>query len=240
MDTLSGLHGRYHRSTAFARRLVFTIPSMEIVYRALFVRDMSTLGISDIFYPVGAAANHSLLYLIVRCFCELNIQNAIDIGAGQSSILISRLCQHLAKPTRIVTVEHDEQWAEYIRPQICHAIYVSKLIPKTARHRKIKHYGGDYFDRDVNYDFILIDGPPAASYDTAMNQLGALEIVENNLADPFVIVIDDAERYGERILIDTIRRYLKKSVMDFGEGTVVAAKRQHIFCSGLFSKAAYF
>src|SRR5690348_10090169 len=84
-----------------------TKPAMEVVYRELFLRDLSRLGLEDLYYPVGSAANHSLLYLIARSFIELPIRNALEMGAGQSSILLSQLNERLKKEATITTVEHD-------------------------------------------------------------------------------------------------------------------------------------
>jgi hypothetical protein len=217
-----------------------TIPAMEIVYRELFLRDLGRLRIDDVFYPVGSAANHSLLYLVTRCFVELEIQNAIELGAGQTSILLSRLNGSRNNRTSIRTVEHDVAWAEVVRPQIRHDLVVSPLAERRVDAYSIKHYASDYFERSIKYDFLLVDGPPANTKENSMNRLGAIELVRTNLGTNFVLIVDDAERPGEGMLIDAIRRELAKLGTIVQEGAVTAMKRQHIFAAGSYSRAAYF
>ncbi len=213
---------------------------MEVVYRDLFVRDIAKLELDDSYYPVGSAANHSLLYFITRCFLELPIRNAIEFGAGQSSILMSQLNDRLKKEATITTVEHDLQWADFVRAKVNHNVVTADLVPKTIDGHKIHHYGGKYFDSSVLYDFVLVDGPPAYKKGTIFNRLGAIEVIENNLADSFVIVVDDMEREGEQELSNLIHRKLKERGCNFGEVSIRGAKPQHAFAAGSFFSAAYF
>ena len=217
-----------------------TKPAMEMVYRDLFVRDITRLGLNDLYYPVGGAANHSLLYLITRCFVELPIRNAIEMGAGQSSILLSQLNDGLNKKANITTIEHDARWADDIQTKVHHRVNTADLVSKTVSGHKIRHYGGRYFDSSILYDFVLIDGPPARTRETGFDRLGAIELIETNLADNFVVIIDDAERRGENELVNLIRRRLEESRRDFSEAAIMAAKQQHIFVAGSFFSAAYF
>jgi predicted O-methyltransferase YrrM len=217
-----------------------TSPSMETVYRDLFVRDITKLDLDDSYYPVGSAANHSLLYFITRCFLELPIRNAIEFGAGQSTLLMSQLNDRLKKEATITTVEHDLQWANLVKAKVSHNVITADLVPKTIDGHKISHYGGRYFDPSVLYDFVLIDGPPAYKKEAAFNRLGALEVIENNLADSFVIVLDDMQREGEQELSNLICRKLKSRGCDFGQVSIRGARPQHAFAAGSFFTAAYF
>jgi hypothetical protein len=214
---------------------------MEIVYRELFLRDLSRLGLEDRYYPVGSAANHSLLYLITRCFMELPVSRVLEMGAGQSSILMSQLKDRLKKETAITTVEHDPQWAVRVESQVSHRVEIAALVPKTIEGYSISHYGGQYFDPSALYDFVLVDGPPAHGHkDMALNRIGAVELLEKNLAGSFVIIVDDAERRGEDVLVDLIRRKLRSKDRDFRETAIMAAKRQHVFAAGDCSGAVFF
>ena len=213
---------------------------MESVYRDLFIRDITRLELNDVYYPVGGAANHSLLYLITRCFLELPILNAIEMGAGQSSVLLGQLNERLKKNANITTIEHDARWAESIQTKVNHKVITAALVSKSVSGHVIDHYGGTYFDSSVLYDFVLVDGPPARDRRTVFNRLGAIELIENSLADSSVVIIDDAERPGEAALVKLIRQQLRKSGRSFTEAAIMAAKQQHIFVMGTFSTAAYF
>lgn len=218
-----------------------TRPALEIVYRDLFLRDLKKLGLEDIYYPVNSAANHSLLYLITRCFLEFPIVNGIELGAGQSSILISQLSARLNRTSNIRTVEHDQEWATKIQAQVRHPVHVAQLVPKRIDGHQIKHYDGGYFDPAVRYDFVLIDGPPAYPHNDAIvfSRIGAIELIDH-LADGFVLIVDDAGRRGETLLVKMIREKLKHQRRSFKETPIIAAKQQHVFAAGEYSAAAYF
>lgn len=240
MGLVQKVHNRLDILSSLMWQAHTTRPSMEVVYRDLFVRDITKLGLDDSFYPVGSAANYSLLYFVTRCFLELPIHNAIEFGAGQSSILMSQLNDRLKKEATITTVEHDAQWANIVKTKVNHTVITADLVPKTIDGHKISHYGGRYFDSSVRYDFVLVDGPPAYEKETTFNRLGAVEVIENNLADSFVIVVDDMQREGEQELSNLIRRILKGRGRDFGEVNVRGTRPQHAFAGGSFFSAAYF
>ncbi len=215
-------------------------PAMEIVYRELFLRDLRRLGIEDGFYPIGSAANHGLLYAITRAFAQFPIRSVLELGCGQSTLLLAALNRRLNEPASIRSVEQDPRWAERLRAAVGHEVVTSELVPKTVRGRAIRHYGEGYFDRGKTYDLVIVDGPSVAGPETAMSRLGCLEVVEAALAADYIVIVDDAERKGEGALVDLLRAHFKARGAAFGETSIVAAKRQHIFCGGEFQGAMFF
>ena len=216
-------------------------PAMEIVYRDLFLRDLRRLGIEDAFYPIGSAANHGLLYAITRAFAEFPVASVLELGCGQSTLLLGELDRKLNRAASIRSVDQDPQWVERLRPRVGHEVVVAELVPKTIRGHSIRHYRDGYFDRAKSYDLVIVDGPSVpAGAEAAMARLGALEVIETSLAPDFIVIVDDAERKGEGILVDLMRSHLKASGTGFGETSIIAAKRQHIFCGGEFRPAMFF
>jgi predicted O-methyltransferase YrrM len=241
VSLMEKVHERFNILNSLMWNAVSTKPALETVYRDLFVRDLTRLELNDLYYPVGGAANYGLLYLITRCFLELPIRNAIEMGAGQSSILLSRLNERLKKNANITTIEHDGRWAENIQTKVNHRVKTADLVSKTVSGHRINFYGGTFFDPSILYDFVLIDGPPARNTEeTVFNRLGALELIEKNLADDFVVIVDDAERRGEGVLVNLIRRQLQENGRDFKETAIMAAKQQAVFVAGSYYSAAYF
>ena len=215
-------------------------PGMEIVYRELFLRDLKRLDIEDGFYPVGSAANHGLLYAITRSFIQFPITSVLELGCGQSTLLLDALNRHRNELTSIRSVDENEAWAENMRASVSHEVVVAKLAPKTVRGHEIRHYGEGYFDRTKAYDLVIVDGPAAPPSEAPMARLGCLEVVETALAPDFIVIVDDAERKGEGILVDLMRSHFEASGTAFGETSIIAAKRQHIFCGGRFQPAMFF
>src|SRR3954454_17352761 len=81
-----------------------TNPELECVYRDLFTRDIAKAGMDDVYYPVGHAANHSLLYLVMRCVQELRLAEILELGAGQPTILLDQAKRALKAEYRVRTI----------------------------------------------------------------------------------------------------------------------------------------
>ncbi len=140
----------------------------------------------------------------------------------------------------LLYADHDLEWAQSLRQAVSHEVVVASLVPKTVCGYSILHYADGYFDRTKRYDFVVVDGPSVLGPGSAMSRLGCLEIAETALAQDFIVILDDAERKGEGIMTDLMRSLLKKKDTAVRETSIVAAKRQHIFCGGKFESAMFF
>ncbi|HKX11254.1 MAG TPA: hypothetical protein VJN67_23845 [Stellaceae bacterium] len=227
--------------SAVLRNARWLNPAMEIVYRDLFLRDLRRLGIEDAFYPIGSAANHGLLYAITRAFAEFPVASVLELGCGQSTLLLSELDRKLNRAASIRSVDQDPRWVERLRSRVGHEVVVAELVPKTIEGHSIRHYRDGYFDKARTYGLVIVDGPSVPdSAEAALTRLGALEVLETSLAPDFIVIVDDAERKGEGVLVDLMRSHLKAMGTGFGETSIIAAKRQHIFCGGEFRPAMFF
>lgn len=215
-------------------------PAMEIVYRDLFLRDLARLGIEDIFYPIGSAANHGLLYAITRAYTEFPVTSVLELGCGQSTLLLAELKRKRNQGASIRSVDQDPQWADWMRARVSHEVVVAELVPKTAHGYSIQHYRDGYFDKAKAYDLIIVDGPIVNGACPMMDRIGCAEILETSLAPDFIVIVDDAERKGESVLVDLMRSQLEARGTAYGETAILAAKRQHIFCGGKFRTAMFF
>jgi hypothetical protein len=218
-----------------------TNPELESVYRGLFVRDIAKAGMEDVYYPVGHAANYSLLYLVMRCVQELKFAEVLELGAGQTTILLDQAKRALAAEYRVRTIEHDLLWARKISALVSHEIVQADLAPLVVGGRRINYYdpkviAGD----DRKYDLVIVDGPPAFAPATRYDRTGIASVVEGHLAPEFVIVFDDAERDGEVEAIGSCRHLLNSRGIRFLEGQVSGFKRQHVFATPAHARAAFF
>jgi hypothetical protein len=212
-------------------------PSQEISYRELFLQRLRRLGIEDTFDPVGAAANHGLLYLITRAIMDLGASSVLEFGAGQSTLLLDTLAakhEHLA----VRSIEHDQVWAEKIRRQVSHEVRTLELAPLSVAGKDIQYYdtsgiaaAGDQFD------LVIVDGPPPYDVARRYNRVGFIRAIEHHLQDNFLIVIDDAERTGERFCVAECQRSLTRGGINFVEGTIRGTKVQHVFAGGAYANA---
>lgn len=223
---------------AFVPRPPLT-PAMEAVYQGLVGRDLARLQLDDVFYPVGSAANYGLFYVILRAALEFPFARVVELGAGQTSLLLDALARKQLLRAQISTFEHDEEWAARIAPRVAHTV---SLIPLRERSETGLAFAG-YDFRSVetgSIDFLSIDGPPAGTIATQYSRLGALDLAHSINLARFVIVIDDAERAGERLLADRMVAALKELGASPAVGHVVANKRQIVIAGGDYVGAAYY
>lgn len=213
-----------------------TRPALEAVYQTIFMRDLARSGIEDDFYPVGSAANYSLLYLVLRIFRELQPKSVLDIGAGQTSILWSRLFG-AGQADRILTIEHDPEWAAHIGARIGHEILVSPLEMRREGERTVSTYDWAAIRARGPFDVILCDGPPGTAQ---WSRYGVISLVDETLPADFVIVMDDAERDGETQTVNALLGRLEAMGRQARLGKVRGQKVQAVIAGGAYRKAAFF
>ncbi|MCK1675308.1 hypothetical protein [Bradyrhizobium sp. 150] len=210
-------------------------PELEAVYQRIFDRDIERLGIGNDFYPVSSAANYSLMYLVSRLLQNFKFRQIVELGAGQTTLLIDAFKKKTIFDGSATTIEHDKNWKDFIQERVGHEL---KLVPLSS-----SHYVGGYdltsLEISSKIDFLLIDGPPASGTGY-LSRHSALPFVEQLNENGFVVVIDDAERRGESELAKRIADILHSKHIDFRVGDVLAAKRQTVFASGVFESAAFF
>ena len=172
----------------------------ELLYERLFSIGLSRLDLENRYYPTGGAANFSLMYLLLRAATELPVQRVVELGCGQTTLLLDAVRQ--LRPFEITTLEHDREWAQRIQTQVKHDITCVDLVDKVVQSRKTLVYDTDTGLEASPPDLLLIDGPQGES---RRSRWAALQWIEKGLGDDFLILFDDAERRGE---IDTIEKTL--------------------------------
>jgi predicted O-methyltransferase YrrM len=234
------------RSVNFAervvQRLVFggrrTFPGLEPVYQRIFEREIGRLGIADEFFPVGSAANYGLMYVVLRVACEFKPKTILELGAGQTSLLLDRLArEHL--DARIVTVEHDPLWSAHIGERVRHQVHRLELKPYQENGLSYAGYDIAGLALDAPIDMLLVDGPPAGDARRKFARHGCLGLLARLNPQGFVVIVDDAERGGEARLCRRIDDALRNAKIAFKRGHIITNKRQEIFASGPFAAAAY-
>lgn len=210
-------------------------PSQEIVFRELLLRDLARLGVEDDFDPIGAAANHSLLYLITRAVVRRGARTVLELGAGESTRLLDRLSRIVPGVT-VRTIEHDPLWAERVGQSVAHPVLLAPLVPLEVAGKRIEFYeparvaaAGDRFD------LVIVDGPPAYNMTRRYNRAGFLDLVLPRLGPDFMLIIDDAERAGEQFCVEQCRARLTGLGVAFSVQAVRAAKAQYVFSGGGFA-----
>lgn len=216
------------------------LPAQEQVYLHLFLRDLARAGIEDDFYPVGGAANFSLLYLLARSFAELPLSRVIEFGAGQTTVLFDRLASRRQEPVTVTTLEQDVYWAQAVGQKVRHHVVHAPLVRTKVGDRTVAFYDPTCFPDLAPPDLVLIDGPTAYTASSRYDRVGSVNFLSTRLADEFVVIFDDSERGGEREAAGRFRVWLQGRGTRFYENTIRAAKQQKLFCTEKFRAAAYY
>jgi predicted O-methyltransferase YrrM len=141
-------------------------------------------------------------------------RRVVELGSGVSTVLLARLLtqRHPTSEFRLVTVEHDENWAEWVSGQldreglggsvtVVHAPLRSHPLAEPGRFwydRGALTYGLDATLRGEPIDLLIVDGPPAYQAGNELARYPALPALRDRLAPGATVVLDDIERPGEQ------------------------------------------
>ncbi len=198
----------------------------ELLYERNFARALDRFGLENRYYATEGSASFSLLYLLLRAVTELPLKYVVELGCGQTSLLLDALQQ--VRPLQTVSLEHDPEWARRIQAQVKHPVVQADLVERSIRGRQAWTYNFDLAGTE-SCDLLLVDGPPQA---TRCSRWGALEWVERGLGDDFLILFDDAERRGELDTIEETVALLRQQGRSFRTRFFYSVKWQFAIAGG--------
>ena len=169
--------------------------------------------------------------LLIQQLLSNTPRTIVELGSGSSTVLIARTMQLLGSKDHFhVSVDHDlhyleisrryailNQVADNIKFAHCPLKRIDSLnkawyadIPSTLEGRKI--------------ELLIIDGPPAYKEGQEEARSPALEVLYSHLAEKCTIILDDANRQGEREIANQwVQRYpeFRLTRTTQGKGVVV-------------------
>lgn len=213
-----------------------TEAGLEGSYRHLFLRELARLGEEDIYFPVGGAANYSLLYIILLIATRLRPESVLDVGCGQTTLLWDRM-RRLGHAGSVTTLENDPGWAQEIGRRVSHQVVVSPLRPVSISGWSVDTYDWEAVRELGPFQVIGVDGPVGRP---RRSRAGVLQLIDEMLPEDFVIYVDDCERVGEQETVGLIHERLTALDRDYAAGATRAAKTQVVFAGGAFREAVYY
>ncbi len=234
MSGVSDFNWRWHR---FLVKCGFaTTPrTNELMYQTLFEWCCERNGIEKRFHPLRSAANHSLLYLLGRILEENAVKRVIELGAGQTTLLLDALAPKVG--AQALTLESDAFWGGEVQARVRHEVRTSPLVERDVRGYRALGFDLSSLTADDKFDLVVVDGPLGRDQ---RSRWACLELLERHLADEFIVVFDDAERPGEMETVAEARALLRGRVERLHEVQVVALKRQVAFASNAFQRVAWY
>lgn len=204
----------------------------ESIFQGIFNQQCLNYGIRNDFYPVGAAASYSLMYLLVPIIKELPILKIVELGSGQSTLLIDRIknksCTHTA-------YENNSVWAEILRGSLYDCDYREQSLI-ALQHHEIKYQGYSNLDNQ-SFDLLLVDGPNGTD---RFSRFTCIPLVEANIGNEFIIVFDDASRPGEQDTISHLAHCLSQKKVDFKLNYISGRTTQAVFTTPKYRTASFF
>jgi len=204
----------------------------EIIFQRIFDQQCINAGIRNDFYPVGAAACHTLMYLVFRVLKEEKVETIVEFGSGQSTLLIDRI---KVSGTHHVCFEEDPAWHAHLKGQLHGCDYRQRdLVKKVAEGVQYEGYGS----LDVPpFDVMLVDGP------RGVDRRSRFDCVPTALANPrtdYLIVVDDADRPGERETVKHLVDGLRQRGDDVKLSHARGRTAQALITAGRFKRCAYY
>ena len=207
----------------------------ELIFQNLVHRQFDRIGFDQPLYPVRCAAGYSYLYLILRAIEELPVRRVLELGAGESTRLISHILA--ATGGEYITLEHDEFWAERLKAQVGPGVCHAPLVQRTVSGRSTHTYAAEALVDREKFDLLLIDGPPGSK---RYSRWGVLEYIDTLLGEDFIIIFDDAERRGELDTIEAALKLLESKNRSYRARIIRSINSQFLIAGGRFEAAYYF
>jgi hypothetical protein len=207
------------------------VPNSELLYADAFRGAAAALGVAlPPLYPLGAAANYSLLYVVLRAMTETPASRVLDIGVGQTTKLLDSIAK--VRPIDVVSIESDRDWATRIATTVAHPVLISSLVVRTVRRQEALCF--DSTNITGHFNAVIVDGPMGSR---RRSRWGVLEILDRCLAEDFLVIFDDASRRGE---LDTVREFVRSHAGRVRTRFVHAGKSQCLVYTTRFSEAGVF
>ena len=191
------------------------------------------------FFTDGSAANPSLQLLHLKILRICRPQRVLELGSGQTTKLLSCYARENSS-AYILSLEQDESWVKILKEHVAHDY---RHVPLQSTQFVCK--GSDlslatmwYHDlpelREGQFDYVLVDGPDMGAIATGRTtyaRSGILQHMPAILSPSFVVVFDDAERYGEIMTVNAFEDILKANKIRYVRFAVHGVKTQEVFCS---------
>lgn len=152
----------------------------------------------------GWAGSPDMLLVVAQHVLSMRPVSAAECSSGVSTLVIAR-CLQLNGAGHVFSLEHEPEYAEKTRSMLKEyglsawaTVVDAPLVPQPDG--SIWYEIGGLPNGTPPFDFLLVDGPPAGGESTA--RLPALPRLKSRLSHRFTVMLDDADRPGERIVVD--------------------------------------
>lgn len=152
----------------------------------------------------GWAGSPDMLLVVAQHVLSMRPVSVVECSSGVSTLVIAR-CLQLNGAGHVFSLEHEPEYSEKTRAMLKEyglsawaTVVDAPLVPQPDgtlwyECRKLP-------DETPPFEFLLVDGPPAGAASTA--RFPALSRLKSRLSNKFTVMLDDADRPGERMVVD--------------------------------------
>lgn len=193
------------------------------------------------FIPVGGAATYTFLYYLYIILEYIEPKNILELGMGQTSKLTAQYAAYKNQNSNLQIIEHDKEWIKYFSKQLPNDSNIIALDLEDFEYKNTlnsRYSNLSKITLDNKYDLIIIDGP--YGYTCKYPRSNILELIPNNLASDFIIILDDYERAGEQNTAKLIFDKLEQSNIKYASKVKSGVKKQLIIMSESYKFLSFY
>lgn len=144
----------------------------------------------------GWAASPDFALLVATRLAEHRPERVLECGSGVSTIVAGLTLRRNGRGT-LVSLEHDEAWAERTRAMVRRQgledvvrVVHAPLASWSVGEEEERWYGTEGLSPDDRFDAVIVDGPPEPPAD----RHPVLPVLRDRLSPGAVVLVDDAGR----------------------------------------------
>ena len=185
------------------------------------------------FSPGRWAISYQALYVLFRILQTLKPQYIMELGLGQSSIMLGRYCSHFPQAS-CFTIEHDQNWIDFFKTEHQTPANLNiKILPlvreKRAHHSFCKYEGNLIPHAVAPLELIIVDGPFSSPRNSRSQFLELIPDFIN--PEKFAIMLDDIERKGEKETAKLLLKTLSNAGIPYKSHKYQGEKDFFVVCS---------
>lgn len=165
-------------------------------------------------------------------------KSVIEFGAGISTILLARMAKMLSISPKIVSIEQDPEWCQVIDGMLKEEGLEDKVTLLHIPVEEKKNLGvlNHWYQEDIlrqslkgygKFDMVIIDGPTAYNDQLELSRFHAIPFLQGMFNDNHVIFLDDANRKGEKKVMELWKKEFGKVFKIYGDTLGVFRKNEY-------------
>lgn len=131
----------------------------------------------------------------------------VECGSGASTLYLAEALRRLGQQSSLIALEHDAEFAMQTRQALERAGLsdIAEVRHAALEPLQVGDWSGKWYDLNAleglsDIGLLLVDGPPEGTGDLA--RFPAIPLIQAKLASNAVIVLDDARRDDEQMIVE--------------------------------------